>query len=89
MRGNHYETGVIWRSHQCWIIAQCFLPTIKYILEPAVCLTYASQTEELLQGRQATKLKMDSLKSATLTKADGSTVDAATALQQKVLIIEN
>ena len=47
------------------------------------------QTEELLQGRQATKLKMDSLKSASLTKADGSTVDAATALQQKVLIIEN
>jgi len=32
---------------------------------------------------------MDSLKSATLTKADGSTVDAATALQQKVLIFEN
>ena len=54
----------------------------------AVCWPYISQTEELLPGRQANKLKMDSLKSATLTKADGSTVDAGTALEQKVLIIE-
>merc|ERR1712038_1255474 len=30
---------------------------------------------------------MDSLKSATLTKADGSTADAATALQQKELVL--
>jgi len=30
---------------------------------------------------------MDSLKSATLTKADGSTVDAATALEQKELVL--
>merc|ERR1712004_463027 len=45
--------------------------------------TYASQTEELLPGTQANQKKMDSLKSATLKKADGSTVDAATALQQK------
>jgi len=30
---------------------------------------------------------MDSLKSATLTKADGSTIDAATALQQKELVL--
>ena len=89
MRGNHCETRDLRRSHQqCWIIAQCFLPTVKYILGQAVCWPYISQTEELLPGRQANKLKMDSLKSATLTKADGSTVDAATALQQKVLIIE-
>ena len=56
MRGNHCETRDLRRSHQqCWIIAQCFLPTIKRIFEPALCLQVASQTVELLHRRQASK----------------------------------